>query len=106
MGEWIEIASLDEFADNDRKLIDLDEADSPIALFKLEDGSFAAVSVWCSHQRVSLMDGEISGNEICCSAHGARFNLQSGEHLCPPAFTGIPTFPVKVENGKIYTQLD
>ena len=105
MGEWKEVATLDEFASTDRKYVELDE-DTPVGLFKLSDGSFSAISIWCSHQKYSLMEGELNGDEVVCPKHGARFDLRTGEHLSPPAFCGVPTYPVKVENDRIYVEFD
>ena len=105
MSDWKEVATVDEFNETDRKYIEIDE-DTPAGLFKLPDGTFAAISVWCSHQRVSLMTGEVQGCEVMCPMHGARFDLRTGQHLSPPAYRGVPVYPVKVEDGRIYAKVE
>ncbi len=102
-GKWLEAASEQEFEQSDRKLIDLDDGEK-VGLFKLEDGYYA-VSAWCSHQRTSLINGDIEGHEIMCPLHGARFDLRTGKHLCLPAVRPIESYPVKVEDGKIFIKV-
>ena len=105
MSDWKEVATLDDFIETDRKYIEIDE-DTPAGLFKLADGTIVAISIWCSHQNVSLMNGEVTGCEIMCPMHGARFDLNTGKHLSPPAYRGIPTYPVKVEEGRIFVKAE
>ena len=99
-GEWKEAASESEFAETDRKLVDFG-GEKQIGLFKLDDGYYA-VGAWCSHQKTSLVHGDIEDHEIMCPLHGARFDLRSGKQLSLPAVRPIPSYPVKVEDGKVF----
>lgn len=99
MGKWVEVANLEEFKGTDRKLVDLG-GNELVGLFKLPDGFFA-VSAWCSHQRTSLVHGDLEDHEITCPLHGARFDLRTGQHLSLPAVRPIPRYDVKVEGDKI-----
>ena len=101
--DWVEAASLSDFEDTDRKLVDLG-GEKQIGVFKLGDG-FAAVGIWCSHERTSLMDGEVTDSEIMCPLHGARFDLRTGKNLCLPAVRPVPSYEVKVEDEKIYLKV-
>ncbi len=102
-GDWVEAATLGEFDDNDRKLVDLG-GEKQIGLFKLDDG-FHAVGAWCSHQKASIFHGEISDHEIMCPLHGARFDLRNGRNLSLPAVKPIPSYPVKVYDDKVYIKV-
>jgi len=99
MTEWIEIADVEEFKHTDRKLVDLGGAHQ-IGLFKLPDG-FYAVSAWCSHQKATIIHGDIEDYEIECPLHGARFDLRNGRQMCLPAVRPIASYEVKVENNKV-----
>lgn len=99
-GEWREAAEESEFSETDRKLVDFG-GEKQIGLFKLDDGYYA-VGAWCSHEKTSLVHGDIENHEIMCPLHGARFDLRSGKHLCMPAVRPIPSYAVKVEDGKIF----
>jgi len=98
---WTEIASVSEFETTDRKYCEVSD-DIQIGLFKHESGEFYAVEVWCSHQRVSLMNGDLEDFELMCPLHGACFDIRNGKHLSLPAVKPIESFPVKVEDGKIF----
>lgn len=102
---WIEIASLDEFESTDRKYCEVSD-DLQVGLFRHEDGEFYAVEVWCSHQRVSLMNGDLEDYELMCPLHGACFDIRTGQHLCLPAVKPIGSYPVKVEENQILLQTD
>ena len=103
MSEWIEVAEAAEFQTTDRKLVDLGGANQ-IGLFKLNDEYFA-VSAWCSHQKTSIVHGDVIGCEIECPMHGARFDLRTGKNTGLPAVRPIPRYPVKAEGGKIFLKL-
>ncbi len=103
MSEWIEVAEVTEFNDTDRKLVDLGGVNQ-IGLFKLQ-GEYFAVSAWCSHQKTSLVHGDIIDHEIECPLHGARFDLRSGKNMTLPAVRPIPNFEVKVEGEKIFLKM-
>lgn len=94
MAEWRKIATVDEFVTTDRKLADLGDG-KLIGLFKVQ-GQFWAVDAWCSHQRASLMHGDVEGYELICPDHGARFDLRTGRHLSLPAVRPIHAYPVRV----------
>jgi 3-phenylpropionate/trans-cinnamate dioxygenase ferredoxin subunit len=99
MENWVEVAALDDFKDVDRKLVDLG-GDKQIGLFKLPDGFFA-VSAWCSHQKSSIVHGDLYDHEIECPLHGARFDLRTGTQLSLPAVRPIARYDVKVEGNKV-----
>lgn len=101
---WIEVAAVAEFEGTDRKYCEVSE-DVQAALFQHEDGNYYAVEVWCSHQKVSLMNGDLDDYELMCPLHGACFDLRTGKHLSLPAVKPIESYPVKVEDGSIFIEL-
>jgi 3-phenylpropionate/trans-cinnamate dioxygenase ferredoxin component len=66
-----------------------------------EDGRIYAVSPHCSHADEPLACGRIKNGWIACPAHGARFDLETGEAMNPPATAPIATFAVRVRGGVI-----
>jgi 3-phenylpropionate/trans-cinnamate dioxygenase ferredoxin subunit len=97
---WKVAATEAEFADKDRKLIDFG-GEHQIGLFKLDDGYYA-ISAWCSHQKASMMQGEVEDGKLMCPLHGAWFSIRNGDNLTLPAVKPVPSYPVKVEDGKIW----
>jgi 3-phenylpropionate/trans-cinnamate dioxygenase ferredoxin subunit len=96
--EYVTVASVDELADGDRLIFDINNLS--IALFNL-DGQYYAIADLCSHDDGPVAEGELEGLEIVCPRHGARFNLETGEALTLPAVVDIPTYPVRVMGDEI-----
>jgi 3-phenylpropionate/trans-cinnamate dioxygenase ferredoxin subunit len=71
-----------------------------ILVFNL-NGEFYALEDVCPHDYSCLDGGEIDGEEIVCPHHGARFAIKTGEVTAPPAYEGVTTFPVQIENGMV-----
>ena len=103
MGTWKEVAVVSEFEKTDRKLVDLGD-EKYIGLFKVGDDYFA-IDGTCSHEKASLVLGEICDHEVMCPLHGARFDLRTGRHLSLPAVRPVSSFPVKVVGGKIQVEI-
>lgn len=100
---WREAAGESEFDASDRKMVDFG-GEKQVGLFKV-DGEFFAISAWCSHQKTSMVHGDIEGHELMCPLHGARFDLRSGKNLSLPAVRPVESYAVKVEDGKIYIKI-
>lgn len=60
-----------------------------------------AVSNVCSHAHEALDCGRMRAGWISCPVHGARFDLESGEPLNPPATQPIQTFKVRIVGDTI-----
>ncbi|MGD2082690.1 MAG: non-heme iron oxygenase ferredoxin subunit [Chromatiales bacterium] len=65
-------------------------------------GSYYAVDEMCSHEDYSLALGCIKGRLIKCSLHGSYFDLATGEPTEEPASEPIRTYPVRVEDGRVW----
>jgi 3-phenylpropionate/trans-cinnamate dioxygenase ferredoxin component len=100
---WIEVAGVAEFEKMDRKLVEL-SPDKQIGVFKV-DGEFFAINAWCSHEKASLLIGDVADHEVMCSLHGARFDLRTGRHLSLPAVRPVASYPVRVEGGKVLVEI-
>ncbi len=70
------------------------------------EGKHYVIDEMCSHEDYSLALGCIKGSRIKCSLHGSYFDLASGEALDEPADEPIRTYPVKVEDGQVWTRID
>jgi nitrite reductase/ring-hydroxylating ferredoxin subunit len=74
--------------------------DKEVALFNI-DGSFRAIDDHCPHRGGPLSEGELNGQEVTCPWHGARFNVNTGAHLCPPANRSVTAYPVQVVGNEV-----
>ncbi|OGY80010.1 MAG: hypothetical protein A3B74_05130 [Candidatus Kerfeldbacteria bacterium RIFCSPHIGHO2_02_FULL_42_14] len=63
---------------------------------------FFATDALCTHEEVSLSEGTLEGPIITCAAHGAQFDVRTGEAQRFPAVEGLRTYPLVVEGEHIY----
>ena len=77
-----------------------------IALFKLDDGSVYAINNLCTHGNAKLCDGFVEGHHVECPFHQALFDLRDGSVGCGPATEPAKSWPVKIEGGRVYLDLN
>lgn len=56
----------------------------------------------CTHDGQPMTDGELSGCELTCPRHGARFDVRTGTPTQMPATEPIRVFAVEIRDGEIY----
>ena len=69
-------------------------------------GALFAIENRCSHAEEPLACGRIRNGWIACPAHGARFDLETGEALTGPAEDAIATFPLRVVGDMVEVAVD
>jgi len=99
---WIEVCEESEIEIDDLKRFDYDN--KTFCIYKLEDGFYATDGI-CTHEAVHLEDGLVMDDEIECPMHQGIFNIKSGKALSPPACEDLKTYPIKIEDKKIYIQI-
>ncbi len=92
------VANIQEIPPGQAKKIKVGGRD--VALFNV-DGTFYAIDDTCPHRGGPLSEGELEGQEVTCPWHGARFNLTTGAHLCPPAPRGVTAYKVQVVGNDV-----
>lgn len=90
---FIPVAKTGEIAPETAKTVELNGRS---ILICHSDGRFFAVENMCSHAQEPLACGRLKRGWLSCPAHGARFDLETGEPLNPPASEPIATFPVRI----------
>lgn len=79
--------------------------DRRIALFRIDDEVYA-IGDKCSHAEASLAEGELWGTSVECPRHGSEFDLKSGEPHALPATEPVPVYPVSIDDGTVYLELE
>jgi|ERR1700722_1188568 nitrite reductase/ring-hydroxylating ferredoxin subunit len=102
---WKKVCRIDQIADGAALQIKGDHPAAPIAIFHVGNEFFATDDT-CTHAKFSLADGYIEGDEIVCALHEARFCLRTGRVLSPPAIVPLRTYPVRLERGEIFIDVD
>lgn len=104
---WRDVASLDELVEG--RAFPVEVGGEPLMLVRL-DGRILAASESCSHDDQSLASGfPAPGGSPCeweCAHHGARFDLETGAATAMPAVAPIAVFPVKVEGGRVWVDVE
>ena len=77
-----------------------------LAVVRIDDDWYAVGDV-CTHQRISLSEGEVhpGTREIECWKHGSCFSLETGEPSALPATRPIPVYPVRIDDGDVLVVL-
>ena len=96
------MASLAEVPENGMKTVQLNGAD---LLLVRRDGRVYALEDRCSHEEFPLSAGEVTGDQITCALHGARFDLASGTPKALPAVLPVRTFECRVEGDEVQVRL-
>ena len=75
-----------------------------LAVFNIE-GEFYVIDDQCTHGPGSLSEGYIDGDVIECNFHNGQFNIRTGEVVAPPCMVPVKTYPVVVEDGKVFIEV-
>lgn len=99
---WHLVCDADELDVED--VIGFDHANKLYAVYRTPSGYYATDGK-CTHAGGVLADGLVTGEYIECPQHQARFHIPTGEAKSAPASTNLKTYPVKIEQDKIYIAL-
>ena len=98
MTEFVKVATTDDIEPGGALVVEVKGKE--IAIFNA-DGEYFAIDNMCTHEEASLAEGELAGYEVTCPLHGARFDITTGEVLCPPAYDDVACYPVRVTGNDI-----
>ncbi len=92
-----------------------DVAAGEVRVFDLEGQSIALANVGgelhaidnvCTHDGAPLGEGILTGAQVECPRHGARFDVRSGRVTVLPAVLPVRTYPVEVDGDDVKVNLD
>lgn len=82
----------------------VDVSGVPALLVHAKDGIYAVNNI-CSHGYARLDEGRLRGHRLICPLHGAGFDVRTGAAIGAPAKTPLPSYPVRIVNGRIEVQI-
>lgn len=97
------VAKVAELPAGEKLFVEVD--DQPVALFNV-NGQIFAIDDVCTHDGGPLADGTLTGHEIECARHGARFDVRTGSALCMPAVENVRAHHVKLEGDSIFVAIN
>jgi 3-phenylpropionate/trans-cinnamate dioxygenase ferredoxin subunit len=65
------------------------------------DGTFYALDNVCTHDRGPLGEGSLTGDQVECPRHGARFDVKTGRVTALPAVLPVKTYPVQLNGDEV-----
>lgn len=95
------ICAVSEMTDGDMRRVNVRP---PIAIYRVA-GEFFATAATCTHLESCLTEGYLDDDVVECALHGAKFNVRDGRALALPATTPLQTFPLHVEGGDVYVEI-
>lgn len=100
---WVDALSADDLPIDD--VIGVAVAGRDIAVYTV-DGDVYATDNICTHGHARLCDGFLEGHEIECPLHQGKFDVRDGTPTCQPVTEALRSYPVKVEGGRVFLQID
>lgn len=99
---WENVAKLGDLEDGQGVMCPV--RGRPIGLWRVGDHYFA-MDDRCPHRGALLSEGEYSDGKVTCPWHAWQFDLKTGALLDHPDCS-LKTYPVKVQGGDIYIQVE
>ncbi|MEM1994562.1 MAG: Rieske (2Fe-2S) protein [Nitrososphaerales archaeon] len=106
MCRWCKVAEFKDIQPNSIKEFQVER--NKILLINTQDQLYA-LEASCPHMGYPLRFGSLSGKVLRCGFHYAEFNIEDGSVLAKPVDSdtrGLKRYPVKVEEGIIFVQLE
>ncbi len=101
-GAWVDVGPLQDIPEGRARIVTL--GDERVAVFRW-DGRVAALGNACRHQNGPLGEGRIVDGCVTCPWHGYQYLPETGRSP-PPFHEAVPTYPVKVEAGRMFVRAE
>jgi 3-phenylpropionate/trans-cinnamate dioxygenase ferredoxin subunit len=98
---WVRACDVSDIADGEAIQL---EAEPAIALFNV-GGEYFAIDDTCTHDKYSLADGYIDGDQVECPWHFAKFCIKTGAVLSPPATKSVRAYPVRIDQSDVLVEI-
>src|SRR5688572_8130140 len=101
---WMDACAADAILPED--VIRFDHGGRTYAIYRTADDQYFATDGLCTHEQVHLADGFVIDSIIECPKHNGRFDFTTGEAKGAPVCIDLATYRVKVENGRVFVELE
>jgi naphthalene 1,2-dioxygenase ferredoxin component len=100
---WIDALAADDLPEDD--VVGLAVQGRDIAVYAVGEAVYATDNI-CTHGQARLCDGFLEGHEIECPLHQGKFDVRDGRPTCDPVTEPLRSYPVKIEGGRVFVQID
>lgn len=94
--EWVAVTEVQDMRNGDVRIVRVGHVE--VALFRLADGSFAALENRCPHRGGPLAEGIRAGCHVFCPLHDWKIDVRTGVVQYPDEGS-VQTFAVNVVGG-------
>jgi len=101
--EWHFVSTVGGIAPGEPKQVVIDDLE--LAVHNV-GGAFFAIDDICTHDGGPLGDGDLSGLELACPRHGAKFDVRTGVPCTMPATEPTESHHVKIEGDDVLVSLN
>jgi 3-phenylpropionate/trans-cinnamate dioxygenase ferredoxin subunit len=100
----IDVCAVDELPPGAVRIVR--DGDLAIGVFNVR-GELCAIEDRCSHDDGPLAEGDFDEERgvVVCPRHGSEFEVCSGRPRTLPAYLPVPTYPVRVESGRVVIEI-
>ena len=102
-GCWNRAIAAAEVEEDD--LVGLTIGGRNVAIYNL-GGRFYATDNICTHEHACLSEGFVVDDVIECPKHQGRFHIPTGKAKGAPVSQDLRTYPIRIEDGIVYVELD
>ena len=95
-------ASLGELPPGRPTLVEIDG--TRIVLARVGEQVYACGDT-CAHKGGPLSEGRLSGTRLACPWHGWIYDVRTGQCACPGRGAGVPSYPVRIDDGEVWIEL-
>lgn len=100
---WVDALSVDDVPADD--VLGVVVAGRDVAIYGVGYQVYATDNL-CTHGNARLCDGFLDGHEIECPLHQGKFDVRNGTPTCEPVTQAVRSYPVRIDGGRVYLQLD
>jgi nitrite reductase/ring-hydroxylating ferredoxin subunit len=102
MADYVKVAKAAEIEPGHAQMVEV--KGKRIAVFNI-DGNFFAIDNTCTHRGGPLAEGEVSGFEVTCPWHGAKFDVRTGNVVGPPAREAVARYNARMTGPDVEVEL-
>jgi len=104
VAKWIKVCRRDEVPAGDK--VCAAAAENGVVLCD-SAGRLHAVANVCPHAGLPIGEGDLHGRVLICPFHGYAYDIHTGRNIdFPHEEPGVRTYPVKIEQGCVWVDLE
>jgi 3-phenylpropionate/trans-cinnamate dioxygenase ferredoxin subunit len=98
---WVEVGAVGDIGRED--VIRFDHGE--VAIYRSPDDKYYATDGIRTHEHAHLLDGLMLEHFIECPKHNGRFDYRTGAAMGTPVCVDLKTYPMRVEDGRVFVKL-